>query len=265
MTITIRATASALQPAVQQFTGGVNANTLAPPSLVPDGALHIFFNTAMAAALGGALAPGNVAQVYGSGLSPTATKTVVPLPPEFNGTFMLIGPAQAPLFYVSDNLLDVQVPSELAPNRQYQLIVSANGALSLPETIDLVPLQPGVAQFPDGTAIAQRPGDLSLVSASSPAKPGELLTIYLAGMGATNPPVASGQPTPLRLVLTTVQPLVTLDGQTVDYSYAGLTPTGVGLYQINFTVPENARTGTLDLVVTQNGVPANTTKLTVAR
>ena len=83
-------------------------------------------------------------------------------------------------------------------------------------------------------------------------------------MGATNPPVASGQATPLQLVPTTVQPTVTLDGQPVSYAYAGLTPTGIGLYQINLTVPASARSGNLDLVVTQNGVVANTTKLPVS-
>jgi uncharacterized protein (TIGR03437 family) len=46
--------------------------------------------------------------------------------------------------------------------------------------------------------------------------------------------------------------------------FAGLTPTGVGLYQIAFTVPSNARSGSLDLVVSQGGVSSNTTKLPVA-
>jgi uncharacterized protein (TIGR03437 family) len=64
-------------------------------------------------------------------------------------------------------------------------------------------------------------------------------------------------------VLATTQPIVTVDGQQVVPDYAGLTPTGIGLYQINFTIPKNARSGALDLVVTQNGVPANTTKIYV--
>jgi uncharacterized protein (TIGR03437 family) len=218
----------------------------------------------MATALGAGLAPGNVAQVYGTGMAPSPSQTIVPLPSEFSGTFMLIGGMEAPLFYVSDSLINVLVPFELTPNRQYAAIVSANGALTLPENIDITVLQPGVAQFPDGTVIAQISGTTTLISASNPATPGQNLTIYLAGMGPTNPPVPSGQPTPLQLVPVTNQPTVTLDGQPVSYAYAGLTPTGIGLYQINMTVPANARTGVLDLVVTQNGVAANTTKLPVA-
>ena len=177
---------------------------------------------------------------------------------------MLIGGKQAPLFYVSDQLLDVQIPTELTPNRQYSMVVSSNGGITLPAAIDVTAVQPGVAQLPDGTAIAQVSGTTTLISASNPAKPGQNLTIYLAGMGPTNPAVASGQPTPLQAVPVTNQPTVTLDGETVSYSYAGLTPTGVGLYQINLTVPQDARAGNLDLIVTQNGVASNTTKLPVS-
>src|SRR5208282_427673 len=119
--------------------------------------------------------------------------------------FMLVGPIQLPLYYVSAGQLDVQIPVELAPNVQYSAIVSANGALTLPEKITMVPLQPGMAAFsPEGVVIAQRTVDYSLVTAANPAKPGDSLVIYLAGMGATTPVVPSGQPAPPQTVLTNV-------------------------------------------------------------
>jgi uncharacterized protein (TIGR03437 family) len=62
-----------------------------------------------------------------------------------------------------------------------------------------------------------------------------------------------------------VKPVVTVDGQKAKVPFAGLTPGGVGLYQIDLTVPTTARNGDLELVVTQNGVAANTTKLIVAK
>jgi uncharacterized protein (TIGR03437 family) len=181
----------------------------------------------------------------------------------FSGTFMLIGGIQAPLYFVSPGQLDVQVPVELAPNQQYTAIVSANGALTLPVTLNVVPVQPGMAANPDGTVIAQHAADFSLVTATHPAAPGEPLIIYLAGLGATNPPVASGTATPLQLVPAVVQPTISVDGQPAVIGYAGLTPDGVGLYQINFTVPSNARSGTLNLVVMQGGLASNTTTLPV--
>jgi uncharacterized protein (TIGR03437 family) len=55
-----------------------------------------------------------------------------------------------------------------------------------------------------------------------------------------------------------------VDNQPAQIGFAGMTPFGVGLFQINFQVPANARTGTpLNVVVTQGTAAANTTKLTV--
>ena len=105
-----------------------------------------------------------------------------------------------PLYYVSAGQLDIQVPFELTPNQQYTAVVAANGALTLPVTLNIVPVQPGMAAYADGSVIAQHAKDYSLVTAAHPAAPGEPLIIYLAGMGATNPPVLSGDPTPLQLV-----------------------------------------------------------------
>jgi uncharacterized protein (TIGR03437 family) len=266
VTITFSASISTFPPVTQQLIGGVNQNTEAAPTLITNGTLNIFFDAPTAAQVGGGLAPGTVSQVYGTGLASTAgSPGVVPLLTEFNGTFMLVGGLEAPLFYVSDSLVNIQVPFELTPNRQYSAVVSTNGAFTLPETIDLVPMQPGVAVFPGGNIIAQHAADYSLVTAAHPVKPGEAVVLYLAGMGSTNPPVQSGDPTPGMLVPATVQPKVNVGGQNADISYAGLTPTGIGLYQINFTVPPNASSGNLDLVVNQGGIASNTSKLPVAQ
>src|SRR6185437_14116020 len=133
-TITLSAAAGALQPATRQLIGAVNGNPAAPPTLVPGGILHIEYTAAQAAALGGGLAPGNVAQVYGTGLAGgPASPSGAPLPDILNGTFMLIGGVQIPLYYVSAGQLDVQVPFELSADAQYSAVVSANGALTVPQ------------------------------------------------------------------------------------------------------------------------------------
>jgi uncharacterized protein (TIGR03437 family) len=84
-------------------------------------------------------------------------------------------------------------------------------------------------------------------------------------MGATNPPVKSGNPAPgSPLAMVPSKVVVTVDTQPAVVSFAGLTPGGIGLYQINFAVPPGAKTGNLDVVITQDGIPANATKLVVA-
>ena len=56
---------------------------------------------------------------------------------------------------------------------------------------------------------------------------------------------------------------VTVDGQPAEIVFQGLTPGGVGLYQINFRVPAGAKAGNLDISINQDGAEANTTKLVV--
>ena len=78
---------------------------------------------------------------------------------------------------------------------------------------------------------------------ASPAKQGEVVVIYLSGMGATSPAVKSGQPAPggPNLAKAVVQPTVTLNGQAASVQFAGLSPGFVGLYQVNFAGSEQCR------------------------
>jgi uncharacterized protein (TIGR03437 family) len=261
-TITTRATAGSLQAATMQLIGSVAPNSFSVTVLTPHGTLHN-----LNPVVGSALAPGTVAQLFGSGLaSQTVSPGVLPLVNTFNGTQVIVGGLPAPLYFLSGNQLNVQIPNELRPGQQYAIIASANNAYSLPDTLDLNPVEPGVAAFPDGSVIAQHL-DYSLVNNGKPAKPGEPLTIYLAGMGATNPALLSGAQAPSSepLARATTAPTLLLDGQNADVLFAGLTPGAVGLYQINFTVPTNSRSGNLDLVVIQGVTPSNTTKLLVSQ
>jgi uncharacterized protein (TIGR03437 family) len=241
--------------------GNVNPNPGSGPSLVAGGLLNNLFPQ-----VGAPLAPGTVTQVYGDNLADSpAQPSDVPLPTAFQGVESLVGGLGAPIFYVSKSQLVVQVPSELAPKQTYSALLIVNNQITLPQDVDLAPVTPGTVAFADGTLVTQH-ADFTLVDANRPARPGEGLTIYLVGMGATTPAVPSGTRAPsdpLARVPPNVQ--VTVDGQSADVSFAGLTPGGVGLYQINFAVPSTARSGKLEVVITQNGVSANTTRLLVAQ
>ena len=47
---------------------------------------------------------------------------------------------------------------------------------------------------------------------------------------------------------------LTLGGKSAEVSYAGLTPTFAGLYQLNFTVPSGLAAGNQPLALDVNGV-----------
>ena len=217
--------------------------------------------------VGGPLAPGTISEIYGSGLSATpGAPSKVPLPTTFQSTTVQVAGLGAPLYYVSDGQVNAQLPAELLPNATYALVVTNNNAISVPEMVTVTDVSPGVAANPDQTMIAQH-GDFSYVTAANPAKPGEVLIMYLTGLGATNPAVKSGAAAPgaepLARVGTAVA--VTVDGAPSSVPFAGLTPGAVGLYQIDFSVPIDAKNGNLSVVVSQAGVVANASTIAVAK
>lgn len=104
----------------------------------------------------------------------------------------------------------------------------------------------------------------SAVSADSPAQAGEVVVMYVVGLGTTSPPVPDGAPAPAA-PLATVQPRPRVHydfapnaapstdvggPSTGDIAplFAGLTPGFVGLYQVNVQVPA-VPPGTLPCVV----------------
>ncbi len=261
--VTITASASAPGYAVAKalISGQVKPNIA--PAIAPNSVLQIFDPE-----IGGALAPGNVIQIYGTNLASQTASPALPLPSNVEGTSVLIGGIQSPLFYVGPGQVNAQVPFELAAGKQYQVIVNANGALSTPASIQLSSVAPGILPYPaTAQLVAQRP-DGSLVSEASPAKPGDLLVLYLAGMGLTNPAVTTGSGSPGLAVTDTLAqpqaaPTLTLDGAPVTINFAGLTPGLVGLYQVNFQVPADAQDGDREVILTQSGTAANKTLLPV--
>jgi uncharacterized protein (TIGR03437 family) len=261
MTITIHAQSPTLPLITVPLTGGITPNTV--PTLFQNGAVHN-----LDPKLGGPLAPGLVAAVYGSNMASVSESTgAVPLVKLYKGTQVLVGPYEAPLYYVSPGQLNIQIPSELAPNQPYPIVVSANGALTVPDTVNLVPVVPGVAYYSSNNRAIAQHANFDLVTDANPAKRDEFLIIYLIGLGATNPAVASGDPSPgtppFGIPVTPVT--VTLGGIPVEVPFVGLTPFSVGLYQINMKVPVSAPLNTpLDLVITQGGVSANVAQLIIA-
>lgn len=260
VTVTFRAMTSNLPTATHPVYGSVLGDPTAP--IVSAGGVVNNLNPV----LGAPIAPGTVASIYGSNLAiSTVASTTLPVPTTLGGAQVLIGGIPAPLFFASPGQINAQIPAELPANSAPDVMVLVNGNVSIPRTIQLGAVNPGIAAYSSGRAIAQH-GDYSLVTPDSPARPGEWIVFYLVGMGATSPAVGSNQTAPSSpLAYATVQPAVTIDGVAATVLFAGLTPGGVGLYQINCQVPPGARTGDLPLVVVQSDAAANAVTLPVAQ
>jgi uncharacterized protein (TIGR03437 family) len=258
VTVTVTAFAPALPVATHEVIGTVTSNTA--PTLTANAVLNN-----LNAQPGAPLAPGTIVQIYGSSLGSTGAGGLSngQLQTTVNGTSVTIGGIAAPLFFTSSGQINAQIPAELQPNQQYQVITSVNGFYSNPLTISTTAAEPGLASYNDGTVIAQDTS-YNLISLANPAHAGETIILYATGMGATNPPVATGMVAPgSQLANVTITPQVTVGGTNAQVLFAGLSPGSVGLYQLDVVIPAGTASGNVPIVVSQNGAASNTVMVPV--
>lgn len=257
ITVNAVATAPGLPNATLQLAGAVTANN-AP--ILANLAIANFYNP-----IGGApLAPGALVQITGQYLAgQTLNASAVPLPTSLGGTSVIIGGLEAPLSMVSPGQLNAQVPFELPAGQPYQVIVIANNALTTPQSFQAGAASPGLSVLPSGYVQANHQSGVAVTDAT-PAQPGEYISVYLVGMGATTIPVGSGQPGPGAPYATTViGPVITLNNESVSYNFSGLIPGLVGVYQVNLQIPSDAPNGDLTLTFSENGFTSNSGLLPV--
>lgn len=138
--------------------------------------------------------------------------------------------------------------------------------------LQLIPLSsPEVVRTTNGPVVVHG-DDFSLVTTARPAKPGEILSLIVTGLGPTQTvcpsvggtggtlgtsctpgvtPLQPGDPFPagpLAIVNSPVQ--VTANGRQAVVQYAGGYPGTTGSYQVNFVVPDGIPTGSATLQIT---------------
>lgn len=171
------------------------------------------------------------------------------LPTSLDGTSVKVNGKSAFVYSISPTQVGALAPPDDTTGEvTVQVLVNGTEAMSVKALLQ--PVSPAFFTAPDNSILGEH-ADFSLVSTDSPAKPGETITLYAAGFGASNPDAAGGQV--FSGVAPVVKPVtVRMGGAAVEPSFAGLTATGV--YQINVTVPDTAADGSLAVVATIGGV-----------
>jgi uncharacterized protein (TIGR03437 family) len=187
------------------------------------------------------------------------------LPVTLNGTQIFLGGQAMPLSYGGPNQVNALVPQNLNPNASYQMVVARGATRSVPSSITIAALQPGIYTADTsgtGQGIIEIAGTALLsgvpASGARPVQSGkEFLAIFCTGLGAvTGPngeaPPADGAPAGGDVLYRTKADVqVTVGGVNVPVLFAGLTPSLVALYQINVPVPREVPAGTeVPVVVT---------------
>jgi len=209
-----------------------------------------------------ALSPGELATIFGTNLGP-ATAAAMSITNGFvdttvAGVSVTVDGHAAPLLYVSQNQITIQVPYEVAQGAGKQVMV-ANGAnppavanvtiaAAIPGLFTVDSSGSGQAAVLNYNATTLQ---YTLNSSSNPAKLGDTVVLYLTGEGdyaTALTPTHTGLVIPATLTpLPQLNPLpaVTIGGATATVNYAGpIVGSIIGLLQINTVIPAGSTTGT---------------------
>lgn len=182
-----------------------------------------------------------------------------------SGAQVIVNGIPVPIFYAAPTQLGVQIPTDL-PGTSASIRVTVGGQTSESRTISLDPFSPGIFTVSqDGKgAGAITHSDGSLVEASNPARPGEVIIIYATGLGQVTPAVPTGT-LPRGTTTTLTTPTVTIDGIPAQVQFSGLSGCCVGLNQINAVVPINVHlANNISVVLSIGGRQSNVVTLATA-
>jgi uncharacterized protein (TIGR03437 family) len=248
---------------VGSFSVPFNGYSRPYPAISPNGVVN-----AASGQIGQGLAPGSYVAIYGSALSDALqVESTASLPVSLSqvsvsfdaGTLSLPGH----LHFVSPGQINVQIPWEFQGQTSVQMKVTMGGLQSAVYTLPLAPTSPGIFEI-NGVAAAED-ANYAVIGPNHPAVRGQPIAIFVNGLGPVSNTPASGGPSGFdwTLAQTASLPTVTIGGVNAKVDFAGLTPSTVGLYQINLTVPASLSAGNPQIVVSVGGVSSKPSVLPV--
>lgn len=215
--------------------------------------------------LPGAVSPGEIVTVYGSGLGAATPSTLVLGPAgtastALNGVRVFFGGVAAPQTYVSGNQINAVVPYEVAGQDSVPVVVVAGGEVSNAFPVAVENAAPALFTL-DGSGAGQAAvlnQDYSGNAPERPASKGSYLSLFVTGVGLNSEPetgaiTAVGSAAPW-----TPQPLlpvaVEIGGQAAEVSFNGDAPNMIsGVMQVNVKIPASAPSGSAPIVVAVGG------------
>jgi len=190
-----------------------------------------------AATFTGALAPGGIMAIFGTGLSGPGAATAVTM----DGS-------TAAILFASAFQVNAQIPPAIAPGVHTVQVKSAYGSVQQQVTVSAVAPEIFLLASPSEGAILNQ--DNTINTAMTPLPRGQTLQIFATGLGAT---VKQGA---YSVASTTVTAVV--NGTELPVSFAGLAPGFVGLYQVDVPIPATMPPGSgISLTLKQGGQLSN--------
>jgi uncharacterized protein (TIGR03437 family) len=190
------------------------------------------------------IAPGQILSIFGLRLGPADPEvfTLDPetgrLPTTLAGVQVTFDDVPAPLFFVSERQINLQVPFEIASHVTSRMRVTVPDLDPAELSLAVAEASPGIFTL-DGRRAAALNQDNSANTPENPAAPGSVIQLFVTGQGAVNVPVASGglapESPPFPAPVLPVS--VSIDALSARVLFAGLAPGFAGLLQVNAEIP----------------------------
>jgi uncharacterized protein (TIGR03437 family) len=205
--------------------------------------------------------PGGVFVLYGTDLATkTAQAATVPFQTTLLTTKVTVNGAAVPLYYVSPTQIDAVMPWD-TPGGALASVVVQNGASTSNAAAVYVPATgtPGIAVYGSNRAVVTNSDGVTVNSAATPANVGDEVVAWFTGGGPVQAAgkLVTGAPAPAGFSPVTGSYSVTVGGIAAPVvDYIGLTSGSIGLYQVNFVVPQLAQ-GSYPVQITIAGQASN--------
>jgi len=201
------------------------------------------------------LAPGSMVSIFGQGLSQgIAQASDLPLPSEMAGVRATLAGRPLPLLYASDGQVNAVIPYGIPANTQHLMLLRRGSSYSTPVSLTVAAAQPAIFtrdQSGRGQGVILTPA-FQYLAPGNPARSGDVIVIYCAGLGEVDPAAQAGTAAPVSpLSGASNEVALTIGGVRAQVLFAGLAPGFANLYQVNATVPAGVAAGDAVPVVLQ--------------
>ncbi len=234
---------------------------------------------------GGSVTAGEIVSIFGERLASEAKgATTATLPYSLVGTSVTVNGVPAPLFYVSPNQINLQMPSFLnvlginEPSGPLSVVITSALGSSSVLKVPFFRRSPGVftqnaSGCGAGSILNEDPkGGVSLNSTSNSASPGSYISVYWTGLGAAYSPPPDGVPapdSPLAYGLEAVGAEFGLPGflRVIAFdTFVGRAPGLIGVDQVNFKLPDDVPEGChVPLTLFDYGLPSQSVTLSIRK
>lgn len=204
-------------------------------------------------------APGGLISLFGANIGPTTaasfTDSANYVSTTLGGVSVMIDNVAAPIVYVSQHQINVQIPYGVALGNNMAIVVSNGSNPAANGSINISATSPGIFESPDSTGVMwacalntrKTTGVVSVNSSSNAAHIGDTITLYLTGQGIyTNVPtpvdgyvIPPGTlPTEPAMPILKAAVTATIAGVSAPVTYSGPFAGGMlGVLEVELTIP----------------------------